>query len=30
MPGGRLEIDRRSKELKEIEESAEKLKSIFL
>jgi len=30
LPGGRLEIDRRSKELKEIEESAEKLKSIFL
>jgi metallo-beta-lactamase family protein len=30
LPGGRLEIDRRSKELREIEESAEKLKSIFL
>ncbi|HCL89870.1 MAG TPA: hypothetical protein DHW70_00860, partial [Candidatus Atribacteria bacterium] len=30
LPGGRLEIDRRSKELREIEESVEKLKSIFL
>jgi metallo-beta-lactamase family protein len=29
LPGGRLEIDRRSKELREIEESVEKLKSIF-
>jgi len=30
LPGGRLEIDRRSKELREIEENIEKLKSIFL
>jgi len=30
LPGERLEIDTRSKELKEIEESAEKLRSIFL
>ena len=30
LPGGRLEIDRRSKELREIEESVEKLKSILL
>jgi len=29
LPGGRLEIDRRSKELREIEESVEKLKSTF-
>ena len=29
LPGGRLEIDRRSKELREIEENIEKLKSIF-
>ena len=29
LPGRRLEIDRRSKELREIEENAEKLKSIF-
>ena len=29
LSGGRLEIDRRSKELREIEESVEKLKSIF-
>jgi len=29
LPGGRLEIDRRSKGLREIEESVEKLKSIF-
>jgi len=30
LPGRRLEIDRRSKELREIEENIEKLKSIFL
>jgi len=30
LPGGRLEIDRRSKEIREIEENIEKLKSIFL
>ncbi|GAH23721.1 unnamed protein product, partial [marine sediment metagenome] len=30
LPGGRLEIDRRSKELREIEENIEKVKSIFL
>jgi metallo-beta-lactamase family protein len=30
LPGGRLEIDRRSKELREIEEDIEKVKSIFL
>jgi metallo-beta-lactamase family protein len=30
LPGGRLEIDRRSKELREIEENIEKLKSMFL
>jgi metallo-beta-lactamase family protein len=29
LPGGRLEIDRRSKELREMEENIEKLKSIF-
>ena len=29
LPGGRLEIDRRSKELREIEENIEKVKSIF-
>ena len=29
LPGGRLEIDRRSKELRDIEENIEKLKSIF-
>jgi len=30
LPGGRLEIDRRSKELGEIEENIEKTRSIFL
>ncbi|MBA7592784.1 hypothetical protein ES708_34978 [subsurface metagenome] len=30
LPGGRLEIDRRSKEFREIEENIEKVKSIFL
>jgi metallo-beta-lactamase family protein len=30
LPGGRLEIDRRSKELREIEENIEKVKSMFL
>ncbi len=30
LPGGRTEIDIRSKELREIEENAEKLKSLFL
>ena len=30
LPGGRLEIDRRSKELREMEENIEKVKSIFL
>lgn len=30
LPGGRLEIDRRSKEIREIEENIEKVKSIFL
>jgi len=29
LPGGRLEIDRRNEELREMEESVEKLKSIF-
>jgi metallo-beta-lactamase family protein len=29
LPGGRLEIDKRNKELREMEESVEKLKSIF-
>lgn len=29
LPGGRLEIDRRNKELREMDESVEKLKSIF-
>jgi len=29
LPDGRLEIDRRNKELREIEESVEKLKAIF-
>lgn len=29
LPGGRLEIDRRSKELREMEENIEKVKSIF-
>jgi metallo-beta-lactamase family protein len=30
LPGGRLEIDRRSRELREMEENIEKVKSIFL